>query len=652
VTYLSTPEGLDSLQSAIARGLALFTPPPALTVSEWADRFARLPREASAEPGQWITARAEYERAPMDAVTDPAIETIVLMWASQLGKTAIILNVIGYFCEQDPSPILFLMPTLDMAESVSKDRIATMIRDTPVLNPLFGDPKSRDSGNTLLHKLFPGGHLTLAGANSPASLASRPIRILISDEVDRYPASAGTEGDPIRLAAARTTNFWNRKKILTSTPGTKGASRIEDAFEKSSDMRFYFVPCPQCGEFQKLQWSQLKWPSPRTGATKHEPEKCYYVCEHNGCEITEGDKPAMIAAGKWIATKPGNGDGKTAGFHLNALYSPWKTWPEIIHDFLEANTPEKLRTFVNTVLAETWEVQGESVNDAPLLARRENYPADCPAGVLVLTAGVDVQKDRIEVEVDGWGLQDESWAIEHRIFRGNTAILKGNSAEDASPWEQLDAYLQKTFEHEFGIQMRISCALVDSGDQTKQVYAFCKSRQVRRIFASKGMAGAAKPLAGYRPQKGKHKGTSGVLLIPVGVDTAKEVLYGRLKVETFGPGFCHYPIKPEFDEEYFKQLTAEKRTTKKKEGGFEVGLWVKTRPRNEALDLRVLSLAALDVLKPNFPAIAANLEKQVEYVKEQEKPAEPPKQILGAPPQSRPRMPVRRQNSWINSWRS
>src|SRR5579872_2418649 len=240
--YSSTTEGLDRLKEATRRGLKVFTPPPDLTVSAWADAYRRLPKESSAEPGQWITARAEYQRGPMDALSDPTIETVVLKWCAQVGKTEILLNCVGFYIHQDPSPILFLQPTLEMAEAFSKDRVAPMIRDTPALTGRFGDPRSRDSGNTLLHKQFPGGHITLAGSNAPASLASRPIRIVICDEVDRYPQSAGTEGDPVNLAKKRSTTFWNRKCLLTSTPTIMGASRIDTAYE-ASDQRHFYVPC-------------------------------------------------------------------------------------------------------------------------------------------------------------------------------------------------------------------------------------------------------------------------------------------------------------------------------------------------------------------------------------------------------------------------
>lgn len=658
--FVSTSEGLSELAEARRRGLTMFTPPPLLTISEWADRFARLPRESSAEPGQWQTARAEYQREPMDCITRPETERVVMIWASQTGKSAILLNVIGYYCHQDPAPILMVQDTLQRAEDFSKDRIATMIRDTPSLSPLFGDPRSRDSGNTLLHKTFPGGHLTIAGSNAPGGLAMRPIRVLICDEIGRYPASAGTEGDPVALAEARTTTFWNRKKIFATSPTLIG-DRAGQLWEESTK-EYWVVPCPQCSEFQRLQFSQLKWPSPRTGAAKHEPDKCFYVCEHSGCEITEADKPWMIAHGKWQATAESS-DGKTRGFHVSQLYSPWKTWPEIINEFLRAKQkPDTLQVFTNTVLGEWWETQGETVSDSTITDRCEEYAAQVPAGALVLTAAVDVQNDRLEAECIAWGEGEESWSIEHQIFRGNPA--------QSQIWDQLDSWLQSTFEHETGVLMRIACALVDSGGaHTNTVYKFCKRRQSRMVFACKGVAGAGRPIAG-RPTKNNR---IGALLFPVGADTAKDMLYARLKLEHAGPGFCHFPtgyrvtskfksefvsLAEQFDKEYFLQLTAEKAVTYTR-GGQLVRKWEKKRPRNEALDLHVYAMAALDVLKPNFAAIAENLGRRAAAIaKEREEQEEEVEQTLPAErepqkaaPVQRPQPGAPRRSSWVNAWK-
>jgi phage terminase large subunit GpA-like protein len=301
----------------------------------------------------------------MDSVTDPSVHTIVVMKSAQIGWTEIINNIVGYFIDQDPCPIMVIQPTEHLAETWSKDRLAPMIRDTACLTKKVRDSKSRDSGNTILHKNFPGGHLTAIGANAPSNLASRPIRIVLPDEVDRYPASAGAEGDPINLAQKRTRTFFNRKLMMGSTPTVKEASRIELAFE-DSDQRRYFVPCPDCNEFQTLKWAQVQW-------LKNEPDKAYYVCEHCGSCIQESSKHWMVRQGEWRATKPFSG---TAGFHIWEGYSPWSTWGELAVDFLKAKrNTETLKTFVNTSLGETWEEAGETVDPDSLFYRREQYPA-------------------------------------------------------------------------------------------------------------------------------------------------------------------------------------------------------------------------------------------------------------------------------------
>ena len=218
--------------------LSVVAPPKRLSVSEWADEYRYLSAEASAEPGKWRTDRAEYQRGMMDAFSDPKIHTVVVMSSAQIGKTELLNNIVGYFVDQDPSPMLMLQPTLEMGNTWSKDRLSPMIRDTRTLTDKISDSKARDSGNTILHKTFQGGHITIAGANSPASLASRPVRVVLADEVDRYPQSAGAEGDPLSLAFKRTTTFWNRKRMVVSTPTVKGVSRIEMAYEESDKRRY------------------------------------------------------------------------------------------------------------------------------------------------------------------------------------------------------------------------------------------------------------------------------------------------------------------------------------------------------------------------------------------------------------------------------
>lgn len=582
----------------------LLAPPPELTVSQWADQYRQLSSEASAEPGKWHTDRAPYQRDIMDAVCDTRVETVVIMSSAQIGKTEIINNIIGYHIHLDPSPILLLQPTLEMAEAWSKDRLAPMLRDTEVLRGLVKDPRTRDSGNTLLYKRFPGGHITMAGANSPASLASRPIRIVLGDEVDRYPISAGTEGDPVSLAKKRTTTFWNRKLILTSTPTIKGASRIEAAFEQSDQRRFH-VPCPHCGEFQVLKWAQVKWESGEEG---HKPETAHYICEHNGCVIAESDRPRMTKAGRWVAEKPFS---DIAGFHINELYSPWVTFAQMVTDFLRAKAlPETLKTWVNTSLGEPWEEEGETLDADILLQRKESWGNEAPEPVVLVTAGVDVQGDRLEVEVKGWGIGEECWSLDYRV-------IYGDPAQDAV-WQELDAYLLKPVRSKLGIQLNIACACVDSGGHhTQMVYEFCSKRAVRGVFAIKGLSQTAKPLIGRPSRNNRYK----LRLYPIGTDTAKEVIYGRLRITEPGAGYFHFPL--ERDREYFLQLTAEKQVIRFTKGVAKRD-WIKTRSRNEVLDCTVYALAAFKLLNPDLAQLAENIEKmpkiEPETVKSEEKP--------------------------------
>lgn len=594
-------------------------PPPSLTVSEWSDEFRRLSPESSAEPGRWLTSRAEYQRGIMDAVSDPAIQSVVVMSSAQVGKTEIINNLVGYHIHQDPAPILVLQPTLEMAHTWSKDRLSPMLRDTPALRGKVKDPRSRNSQNTLLHKVFPGGHITMAGSNSPASLASRPVRVVLCDEVDRYPASAGSEGDPVNLARKRTATFWNRKMILASTPTIQGASRIETEFGQS-DQRYYFVPCPHCEKSQRLVWSQVTWA--KDDDDKSLPETARYACEHCGSLWSENERLRAIKVGEWRATVQFNG---RAGFHLSELYSPWSSLPDVVRSFLESKAnPQLLKTWVNTCLGETWEDrEGDSVDQNALYRRREKYPEQVPENALLLTAGIDVQHDRIEMEVVGWGHGDESWNVDYRVIPGDTARDE--------VWRDLDDALDAEYRHQTGAVFHITAALIDSSDQTTTVYNFVAKSRHRRLFAGKGVAGAGRPLAQLsRRQTGQ--GRRKVDLYNLGVDDAKATIMARFKVEEPGPGYCHFPLEREL--EYFEQLTAEKQVTRFHKG-FGRREWVKTRARNEALDCRVYAYAALKILNPVWSAIERRLT---------DKPEAKPEQQL--PRTTQRKRPARRRKNW------
>lgn len=588
-------------------------PPPKLTVSEWADQFRKLSPESSAEPGSWQTSRAEYQRGIMDAISDPTIETVVLMMGAQMGKSECLNNVVGYHIAQDPSPILVVQPTLDMAQTWSKDRLAPMLRDTPALHGLVKDPRSRDSGNTTLHKSFPGGHVTGCGANSPASLASRPIRIVLCDEVDRFPVSAGSEGDPVTLARKRSATFWNRKIILVSTPTNKGASRIETAYEES-DKRLYYVPCSDCGHEQTLKWGQVKWDEDR-------PETASYVCEECGSIWDDAHRARAVRRGEWRSTEK---FAKTAGFCVSGLYSPWIPLEDAVRDFLAARKqPATLRVWVNTYLAETWEEDGEGVDDYSLSERAEDWGDAVPADGLILTAGVDVQDDRLEAEIVAWGKDEESWSIAYKTIHGDPS--------GPIVWRDLDEFIYGVYEHEYGEEMVVRATCIDSGGHhTQAVYKYVSTREAKRVFAIKGVGGEGRPMIG-KPSKnniGKIK------LFPVGVDTVKAELFSRFKITEPGPGYCHFPEGR--DPEYFKQLTAEKIKIKYHKG-FAKREFVKIRTRNEALDVRVYAKAALALLNVNLSGLAMKMahRKEASEVTKEQKPIQRPKNM----------------GSFVNRWR-
>ena len=563
-------------------------PPTKLTVSQWADRYRQLSSESSAEAGRWSTSRAEYQRGMMDAVSDPRLETVVLMTAAQVGKTELINNVVGFHIHQDPAPMLVVQPTLEMAQTWSKDRLAPAIRDTPVLAAKIKDPRSRDSGNTTLHKVFAGGHVTACGANSPSSLASRPCRLILCDEVDRYPLSAGTEGDPVSLAKKRSTTFWNRKIILVSTPTEKSHSRIEQAYMES-DQRKYFVSCPDCKEDQVLRWANVRW-------DEGKPATAEYMCDHCGSCWTDAARFRAIRYGKWKATA--DGDGKTAGFHLSGLYSPWTPLEEAVRDFLASKRdPMRLKTWVNTFLGETWEDQGEQVDEHDLMERAEDWGGELPEDVLLLTAGVDVQDDRLEVEIVGWGRGEESWSIDYKTLYGDPST--------ADLWMQLDDVLQTKHIHPIHGEMILRSTCVDSGGHyTQQVYNYCRGRAGKRVFAVKGIGGEGKPIAG-KPTKNN---IGRINLFPVGTDTAKELIYSRLKIQSPGEGYCHFPANR--SPEYYMMLTAEKKVTKYFKGRPRRE-WIKLRTRNEALDCRVYATAALALMGLNLEAVYIQAQNRV-----------------------------------------
>lgn len=585
--------------AAFAEGIK---PDPLLTVSEWSDQFRFLSSKASAEAGRWRTSRTPYLKEILDSlsVTDP-VQRIVFMKSAQVGGTEAGNNWLGYVIDNVPAPFLLVQPTVEIAQKVSKQRIAPMIDESPRLRELVAPTRSRDSGNSLLMKQFRGGVLMLTGANSAAGLRSMPVKYLMADEVDAWPDDVENEGSPISLAEKRTTTFARRKIFLVSTPTIKDYSKIENEYDKS-DQRRYFVPCPHCNHKQWLRWRGADKDAP-TKITENDYRLVWanearteaaYICEGCGSLIEERYKTWLLENGEWIATA--DGDGVTRGYHINALYSPagWKSWVEILREFGESITdPAKLKTFVNTVLGETFEESYSARLDASGLASRAE-PYDLltvPAGGLVITAGVDVQDNRIEIVQRAWGVGEESWLVNHSVIHGDPAGYE--------LWNQVLDVLNFEFMHENGELMRTAAASVDSGGHfTHEVYAFCRQHKARHVLAIKGMSTPNKPILG-KPTKQdinirKQTIKRGAELWPVGTDTAKSTIYGRLKREGSGPGAYHWPLG--LSDEYYAQLTAEKQVTRML-NGFPKRIWVKKdSDRNEALDCEVYAYSALQYL--------------------------------------------------------
>lgn len=576
-----------------------------LTGSEWADAKRFISLGTTAEPGPWRTYRTPYLQEPLDAATDKTTEKVVLMCASQLGKSELLLNVLGYYADQEPSPQLMLQPTVEMAQAFSKERIAPMFRDSPglagkLIEGKEGRGTEKKSSTTILMKHYPGGFLALVGANSPAGLASRPIRILLADEVDRYPESAGKEGDPLKLAVQRTQNFGNRKLLMVSTPTVVGYSKIHNEF-LAGDQREFVVRCPECCQYNELKWENVRWESDDKGNVIESSVGLF--CPHCGAKIRGPRKinPDILQSGRWEVRNP---QGRFRSYHINALNSPWVNLVDLVKDWVEINHRKDkagLMEFINLKLGEPWEqFEADADKWEYLLRRREYYPETgvLPDGVLLLTAGVDVQHDRLECTVYGWGRARECWGIRHYIIPG--------SPDTPGPWQQLDGILTMQQSLSFGTRITVACTFVDSGDGTysKEVYEYTKARERFRVFSIKGRGGVGVPFIGVP----SRQNIVGATLFSLGVDSGKIAVTNALDIAEEGPGFVHYPMQSEsgFGENFFKQLTAEVFETKYEKGKQKSG-WVKIRERNEALDCAVYARAAMELLTPNFEQIEAAL---------------------------------------------
>lgn len=581
-------EPLDyTLVAGFLRGLR---PDPVLSVSEWADNYRILPPTV-AEPGPFRTNRTPYLREIMDKLssTNPA-QVVVFKKCSQIGATESGNNWLGYIIDVAPGVLLYVMPTDAMMKKTSKTRIAPMIKESDRLSAKIKPARSRDSGNTILEKEFEGGAVTMVGANSPVGLASTPVRFVYLDECDRYPLDVGGEGDVISLATTRTATYGERKKIfITSTPTLEGASIIDREFEKTGQ-RYFMVPCPHCATMIDLKFEQLRWEG-------NNYKDVYYQCQDCGEKITERHKKRMLENGEWQASVPAAEDGVTFGYHLNALYSPvgWYSWSQMAkeHDEAQKDLP-KLITFTNTKLGEVFRAQGDSPEWQNIYNRREQYITNKPSNnVVFLTAGVDVQKDRLELEIVGWCKGKENFSIDYRVLLGNT------ETSDAPVWKQLSAVLDETFIREDQSQMQIAMMAVDSGYNTSVVYEFAR-KHVGKVIPTKGQDSqilmVSAPRAVDTSRSGKKIGA--VKVWNIGVSVIKSEVYGHLRLQqnedgTYPAGYCHFP---QYDQHYFKGITAEKFTKTTNKKGHTVYAWIKSFERNEPLDCRVYARAAANVV--------------------------------------------------------
>lgn len=639
--------GAARLNKAMRKALAGMTPPDDLTVSQWAEAKRRLSAESAAEPGPWRTERTPYLREPMDAFTDPKVRHIVMVAASQVGKSEFLNNCIGYIIDEDPGSILFVHPTTIDAQEYSKLRIAPMLRDSPALRQKIAAPKSRDSHNTILQKAYPGGILTMCGSTEAHALASKPIRYVFGDERDRWAMSAGNEGDPWDLAMARQTTFYNAKAVEVSTTTIKNASAIESAYYTGT-MERWNSKCPNCGEYHEIRWSDIRFEHEEI-IVAHKKTfkvgKVYYVCPGCGCIASEAQMKRAPA--KWIAENPEAYAQGTRSFWLNAFVSQWASWESIVLKYLNAiGSTKKMQVVYNTCFGEPWEDRGDIEDEDSLLARREDYgkddngePVELPQGVLVLTAGVDTQDDRMEYEIVGHGHFGETWGIEKGIVMGRP--------DDDSTWNKLDEMVfDRVLRFQNGVGLRVSMSFVDEGGHfTQDVRLQCRARIGKKVFCIKGMPGQDKP---YTAPPKKQKIIVRQIAVgtcwqyQIGVDSGKEIIMDNLRVQTPGAKYCHFPKRDDYGSAYFTGLLSETKVydpNKKQPWSWKK---IPGHERNEPLDCRNYANAAFRALPKNLDEI----DRQLKAAAGQRTPAPPSTGI--APP--RPRPAQRSKQKYYDDW--
>ncbi len=592
-------------------------PPPKLSPSEWAEANVHIP-VGNAIPGKIRFDNAPYQREPLDMMANPDCDRITLKWGAQVGKTLVALCAQGYFIAHDPCSQIMMQPSQGDLQTWLETKFNPMVEANEVLQETIAKPRGRDGVNNQRMKSYPGGFMMFSWSGSPKTMRGRSAPKIVCDEVDGYDRT--NEGHPVELLSQRAATFGDQSLVAEiSTPTIKGASRIDTSFEEGDKRRFH-IACPHCGEHQYLKWSGVKWEKSDDG--EHLPKTAYYQCEANGCVITDEERKAAIRSAEsdgagWKAEKPFRGH---ASYHLNELYSCFRKLEKIVQSFLDKKAANDLQSFTNVSLAEVWVEEADEVEADALIARAIKYPAQVPAAVGVLTAGVDMQTDRLEVEVVGWGLGECSWNIDYQVFWGDPT--------QADVWGELFDYLNQTFTHESGAELKIRATCVDTGGNkglTQSAYEQLAGKHRSRIFAIKGKGGWDRPIVSAPTNRKSPKKGRPVKLFTIGTDEGKLLVQRRLTLET-GPGSCVFSV--DRDVEYFEQMTAERLVTKLIRG-FPDRQWHKTRDRNEALDCRVYAYAALKIEKPNIKLLLARLKPADEEAKATPEPddeGEPPEE--------------------------
>jgi len=560
------------LNDVITKALQHLRPPPDLKPSEWAERNVYIP-VGNAIPGLIRFDNAPYQREPLDMTENPECQRITLMWSAQVGKTMLALCAQAYKIAQNPQSQIMMQPSQGDLSTWLETKFNPLVEANETLQELIAKPRGREGVNNQRMKSYPGGFIMFSWSGSPKTMRGRSAPLIVADEVDGYDKTQ--EGHPVSLLWQRAATFGDQRKLLEiSTPTIKHASFIEDAFDAGDQRRFH-VECLHCKHKQPLWWRNVTW-------TNDDPSTAVYACEECGTAWTDAERYAAIRQGEWLAEREFKGH---ASYHLNELYSCFRKLSDVVQSFLEKKRNHDLQTFVNVSLAETWEEDGDGVDDHMLADRCEDWGEHVPDQVIALFAGVDVQDDRLEVEILGIGKDEETWSVDYHVLYGDPSsnVL----------WDDLDGVLLGGYTKSDGSEMHLRATCIDSGGHhTQRVYQYCKMREAHRIYAIKGIAGSGRPLVGKPTKSNIGK----VKLFPVGVDTAKQLVMSRLKIDEPGPGYCHFPQR---SDEYFKQLTAEKLVTRYQRGHAQ-RVWVNTRKRNEALDCRVYAWAAYGILAVNI----------------------------------------------------